>query len=222
MGTIVGASRWTKVGMASLIALALACGPLDRSYRRPLVTDETPLGATRAQVKAWSLDHDWCAARTWDDSDEYVTCTPRAYEGREDDRIHSFFRFEGGALTATAVYAPVACTHAGCSLPIGVSTSLEGPPFIAFDGGLVARPTEAGRGAALAIQMPGDQRRLIEAMRTELVARHGAPDWTSPDGTAMVWDRPSERTGLFLSADALWTVETHERPAGPPGLTSGL
>lgn len=196
--------------MAVAAVVTAACGPLDRSGARPLVTDGTQLGATRADVKTWHLAHDWCVGRTWASSDEYVTCAPRAYEGQASDRLRSYFRFDGGRQTASAVYAPVPCTRKDCRRPMGVDTALEGPPFVAFDAGLVARPTSAGRDDALAIELPADQRRLLDALALELERRYGPPDWTSPTGTARVWYEGGERIGLFLSRDGLWTVETHE------------
>jgi hypothetical protein len=120
---------------------------------------------------------------------------------------------------ASAVYAPVPCTHRDCRWPIGVTTSLQDPPFVMFDAGLVDQPTEVGQQAALQIIMPGDQARTMAALQRELVARYGAPDWTSADGTAMTWHTRGDTIGLFLSGDGLWSVETHELPrSGPPGL----
>lgn len=202
-------------GLLALAAVVAAgCGPLDHSGQRSLVTDETPLGTRRAEVHAWQLANDWCEARTWTRSDEYVTCVPRAYEGREDDRLHTFFRFEGDVAVASAVYAPVPCTHRDCTFPLGVTTALEDAPFVVFDDGLVTAPTTAGREAALSIQMPGDQARLMDALSRELVARYGLPAWTSASGTAMVWHAPREQVGLFLAADGMWTVETHQLSPG--------
>lgn len=208
-----------------VIGLVAACGPLDRSGRRPLVIDVTPLGTSRAGVKAWHLDNDWCGARTWEQSDEYVTCAPRAYRPgggsrSGDERIRSFFHFTGETMDASVVFAPVVCTHTDCNLRLGVDGWKAGPPFIVFGAGLIATPTTAGRDAAQSYEMPGDQRRLLDAMKLELVRRYGEPDWTSANGAAMTWHQPTDEIGLFLAADALWTVETHQVPQGPPGLTS--
>src|SRR4051812_8193149 len=101
----------SKVWMfAAAAAVVAACGPLDHSGQRGLVTDETPLGMSRADVRVWNLANDWCQARTWERSDEYVTCTPRVYEGHEDQRLHAVYRFENDTTVASAVYAPVPCT----------------------------------------------------------------------------------------------------------------
>ncbi|HVV81571.1 MAG TPA: hypothetical protein VHE35_00785 [Kofleriaceae bacterium] len=209
--------RWTFVIAAAL--LAAGCAPLETTGQRGLVTDQTPLGTTREEVRSWHLAHDWCAARTWEQSDEYITCSPQVYEGHDDRHIHAFFRYDGDTMVSSAVYVPISCTRPDCHWPLGVSTSLEEPPYVEFKHGLIARPTEAGRATALGITMPADQQRNMDALRIELADRYGQPDWTSPAGTGMTWHTPNEDIGLFLSADGLWTIETHELPQGAPGVS---
>ena len=197
-----------KIAVAC-IAVASACAPINHDVRRPLVTDQTPLGMTRADVKAWHLAHGWCVGRTWPSSDEYETCLPYGDAGTSSPPIRSLFHFEGDVMVSAAVYAPVSCGRV--CLQVDVHTSNAGPPFVVFDQGLVATPTTAGQSSPLEVEVPADQHRALDAMRVELTARYGEPAWINPTGTAMQWSSSHETIGLFLSADARWTVETHER-----------
>jgi len=196
--------------MLLVVAATAACGPVDRSMKRPLVIDETPLGTPRAEVKRWHLEHDWCEGRTWDASDEFRACQDG---GSADGRAYSLFRFEGAGLVAAAVYTPVVCTRNDCRTPLGIDTELEGPPFVAMKEGLVATPTDAGREAAPDMEVPADQRRLLDALKVEIEARMGPPAWSNGHETAMVWNGNGEAAGLFLTTDAMWVVETHQAAA---------
>jgi hypothetical protein len=199
-----------------LVAAAVAaCGPVDKSAKRPLVSDETPLGMARAEVKSWHTGHDWCVGRTWEESDEYVPCNDPVMKGAgAEGPIRSFFHFDGERLISSAVYAPVSCTRAACRHPIQVGTELEGPPFIAFDAGLTETPVDAGRGAPPEIELNEDVHNTMDAMRKELERRFGAPVWKNAQETAMVWQGTGEQVGLFVSADARWVVEAHQANGG--------
>lgn len=192
--------------------LAAGCGPLDRPKDRPLVVDETPLGTPRGEVKRWHEDHDWCVQRRWDHTDEYTLCNDPLVGGRQHEGpIRSFFRFEGDRLVASAVYAPVACKSSGCTSPIQVQTSLEGPPFVIFDEGLTASSVDAGREAPPDVELSKEVHDLVAALRQELEGRFGPPAWINERKTAMVWQAEARKIGLFVSADARWVVEAHQK-----------
>ena len=52
---------------------------------------------------------------------------------------------------------------------------------------------------------------LIAALRKELEGRFGPPAWVNERKTAMVWQAEARKIGLFVSADARWVVEVHQK-----------
>src|SRR6266540_4745289 len=85
--------------LATLVTL-VGCGGSQRALRRPLVTDETPLGTPRAQVVDWHREHGWCA----DESPHPAMAVFRPCDRPNRDQIVVMLAFANDKLAAASVY----------------------------------------------------------------------------------------------------------------------
>jgi len=88
-------SRWSVV--IALFVIGCAGGPATPAPRRPLVTDELPLGLDDEDVLAWYLDHGWCPVALAANRVVFRTC------GSGQPVIVSELRFEHGRLAVAEV-----------------------------------------------------------------------------------------------------------------------
>jgi hypothetical protein len=171
--------------LATLVTL-VGCGGSQAALRRPLVTDQTPLGTPRAQVVDWHREHGWCA----DDSPHPAMLVFRPCDRPNRDQMFVMLAFADDSLSAAivSIFAPPP-TAPRRSLPAPFP-----PP---------RRKTE--RDVALDI---------MDALAVELAARYGPP--TQSSWTEKRWERPGESIRLSwvdLGAEMYMVSEAHETPA---------
>jgi hypothetical protein len=195
------------VFLAVLVTL-VGCG--GTSLRRPLVTDQTPIGTPEAEVRAWYAKNGWCAdakpARWGDKVLFYRPCT-----GADRQRVATVLRFkEDGTLYAAWVYARVP-PGAAPGRPSGPISSGDPSPKI----GVRHEPGSAGeRPARSPLRRPPDRSyeapsdpaiELVDALAFEIEARHGDGEAYSPEVRA--WNTRRETIMLYVQEG--WVVEAH-------------
>lgn len=210
----IASSMQRVIGGAFLAVLVTLVGCGGTSLRRPLVTDETPLGTPESEVRAWYAKNGWCArtkpARWGDKVLLYQPCA-----GPDRARIATVLRFkDDGSLYAAWVYAKVPRDEAPAS----------GPPYDPHRSGIPAKPIgvryEPGSSADREIEPlvhrrplnsygSGDRRdlaiELLEALAFEIEARHGDGDQRSPGLRS--WK--TRREWILLYVQRGWVVEAH-------------
>jgi hypothetical protein len=193
---------------------------------RALVTDQLPFLVSRSDVRAWHDHNDWCLARQWPQSDEFVVCNRQPYMNSRTPPQHTFVRYDAaGRSIAYATFAPVPCRMYGrCDRIYGRTWWRDDHVFVDHTQGLLDNLAQRGRNTPPeAVAPPEMQADDFAALANELNARFGAPTWRDPTGYGETWATRTAEIGLFVAGKGGWVVETHElRPvvaSAAPGAT---
>jgi hypothetical protein len=199
--------------LATLVTL-VGCGGSQSALRRPLVTDQTPLGTPRDQVRAWYAAHDWCVDRS---ESVWVPRVPHELmhpcKGLDQHRIRTALFYDRDARLSMAwVFVLVPEDRSPHSTPL---SSRVGPPLsVRYEPG----PGADERSRA-PLRVPPDRDydesrtsvemsdALFDALAVELRARYGQAR-TTPYGVP-VWK--SRREDVSLVQGGVWIIETHVR-----------
>lgn len=190
MRWIAASARRVSCGvlLATLFTL-VGCGGA-KPLRRPLVTDETPLGTSRERVVAWHLANGWCrtAPVLNADIEAFHPC-----ERPDRDMLWVLLKFsdEDELIGATVtVNVPP---------PERRSTLLAGSAFWA-------------RARVGSFQHRNAAIRVMEALAGEIDARYGAPSRSS--WTERTWFTRTERIQLrWLEVDEYMFIVNEEHSA---------
>jgi hypothetical protein len=191
MRAIASCDRRVTLGtLLAMLVTLVGCGATRANLRRPLVTDETPLGMSRAQVVDWHREHGWCA----DYSPHPAMDVFRPCDRPNRDRMFVLLAFKDDRLAAATV-------------------NVTAPPPGQQPTGFPAPFTQARRsiffGEPARRQVAID---IMDALAAELEARYGAPTYAS--WTERRWQRADETVRIYwmeLVGDYV-VIEVHESP----------
>ena len=182
--------RVTSGVLVATMVTLVGCG--GTSIRRPLVTDETPLGTPRERVLAWHAENGWCrdeAPHPAADHQEVEWVRPCT--GPDRHRLSTMLVFSSGDALELAL----------------VTVSVPPPSAVPPRTNVLGRSNRRS-GRDLAID-------VMEALASELEARHGAPDVSS--WTERRWVTRDEVIRLEwkeIVEDTFVVTEQHS-PPGP-------
>ncbi|MBV8760669.1 MAG: hypothetical protein JO257_25475 [Deltaproteobacteria bacterium] len=213
-----------------LLLLFLGCAATEPApqtpARRALVTDSLPFLVPRAQVRAWHEHNDWCLARQWPQSDEFVVCNRQPYLNSRTPPQHTFVRYDAAQRSISyATFAPVPCRMYGrCDGVYGRTWWRDDHDFVDHEQGLLDNLAQRGRNEPPEETAPPEmQTDDFRALAQELDTRFGARTWADAHGYGATWATRTAEIGLFVAGKGGWVVETHElRPAvvsAAPGAT---
>ena len=213
-----------------LLLMFLGCAATEPApntpARRALVTDSLPFLVSRSDVRAWHEHNDWCLARQWPQSDEFVVCNRQPYMNARTPPQHTFVRYDAaGRSISYATFAPVPCRLYGrCDRIYGRTWWRDDHAFVDINQGLLDNLAQRGRNTEPEpVGPPEMQADDFAAMAGELNMRFGAPTWRDANGYGETWATRTAEIGLFVAGKGGWVVETHElRPAvesAAPGAT---
>ena len=198
-----------------LLLMFLGCAATEPTpntpARRALVTDSLPFLVPRNDVRAWHQHNDWCLARQWPQSDEFVLCNRQPYMNARTPPQHTFVRYdETGRSIAYATFAPVPCRMYGrCDQIYGRTWWRDDHAFVDHVQGLLDNLAQRGRNTAPEdVAPPEMQADDFGALAGELNTRFGAPTWR--DAYGETWATRTAEIGLFVAGRGGWVVETHE------------
>jgi hypothetical protein len=206
--------RVTRAAVAVVATLFTLVGCGGTSLRRPLVTDETPLGTPREEVRSWYALNGWCEeSRPIPTTRDVVMYRPCGGEDRR--RIATVLRFaEDGTLYAAWVYAKVPSPD---STPIRIDM----PQTMKVYSGPISireRPMSPYMQTDASVRRPRPEERdeaseqLVDALAMEIEARHGKGEEVAP----FVRSWKTEREWILMYAQGTWVVEAHwPRPSAP-------
>ena len=181
--------------------------------RRALVTDNLPFLVPREQVRAWHEHNDWCLARQWAESDEFVLCNRQPYLNARTPPEHTFVRYDAaGRSIAYATFAPVPCRLYGrCDRIYGRTWWRDDHDYVDHERGLLDNLAQRGRNEPMeSVEPPEMQAEDFAAFAQELNTRFGPATWTDPRGYGATWETTTAEIGLFVAGKGGWVVETHE------------
>ena len=204
-----------------LLLFFLGCAATEPTPQAPahraLVTDSLPFLVPRAQVRAWHDHNDWCLARQWPQSDEFILCNRQPYLNARTPPEHTFVRYDAaGRSIAYATFAPVPCRLYGrCDRIYGRTLWRDDHQYVDVEQGLLDNLAQRGRNTEPEVVGPPEmQADDFAALAQELNARFGEPTWRDPNGYGATWATRTAEIGLFIAGKGGWVVETHElRPA---------
>jgi hypothetical protein len=192
------------VFLATLFTL-VGCG--GTSLRRPLVTDQTPLGTPREQVRAWHRANGWCGPAEPQRIEIYRPC-----DGPDRRRVATQLVFDSeDRLIFAAVFAKV--PRGGASARgehVYYSKAPQPAPSTRYEPG-PASDRVAREPRASVIRYERSEERgdlageLLDALAFEIVARHGEGQEPAP-GLRM-WKTTGE--SIFMYVLRGWVVEAH-------------
>jgi len=206
-------SAWiTRGALAAAVVALVACG--GASLRRSLVTDQTPLGSTRAHVRAWFAANGWCggaAPGRWksDDRDVYRPCS-----GPDRHRIVTDLWFARDRLFFAWVYVRVPSDESPSTTPIWFGVGA--PSTVSYEPGSGSEPPSRPPGRR-PMRDSDDSRvsaemaaALIDALSVEIEARYGKPCQREP--MRRVWK--TRRESIYMRVHRGWIVEAHAHSFG--------
>ncbi len=170
-----------------LAMTAVSCGASNPNVRRPLVTDQTPLGTNARDVMTWFRLHGWCFAEPVDTRVRARLC------GHDQAAVSALLTFRDDVLAQVDVLVPVGPGRTGALMPYR-----SGSPGST---NLVAHRDDVAN-------------ELVDALAYELEARYGKP--TAAGGPGLTWITDRERIVLYLEWNRRWIVERHARVSDPP------
>ncbi len=186
-----GGVSWTiemKRGSLILFAMtAVSCGASNPNVRRPLVTDQTPLGTDSRAVMRWFGSHGWCFAEPEDARVRARLCD------HDQPAVSALLTFRDDVLAQVDVLVPVGPARTGAPMPYRAGS--PGSPDL-----VERRDDDAGA--------------LVDALAHELEARYGKP--SAAGGPGLTWTTDRERIVLYLEWNRRWIIERHARVSDPP------
>jgi hypothetical protein len=202
--------------LATLVTL-VGCGGSQANLRRPLVTDQTPLGAPRATVDVWYAENGWCGGRReapgWQARgivvEQYSPC-----KGPDHRRITALLFFDRDERLAMAsVYVLVPPDDSPATeepLYFGVAAPAIG---VRYEPGSVRerprrealrrRPREVHRDRSSSDMGLA----VLDALAFEIEARHGEGERPAP---VLRW-WTTNREVIYMHVEGPWVIETHAR-----------
>jgi hypothetical protein len=203
----------TRSAIVATLVTLVGCGGSQAALRRPLVTDQTPLGTPRDQVRAWYAAHDWCP-----DTSELVVAPRGPHDlvhpcnGPDQFRIRTALTYDRDARLAMAwVYVLVPEDRSSRAVPswprVGpqLSTRFEpGPGADARSRAPLRAPPDRVYEPRTSDEMSD---RVFEALAVELRARYGDPHSTRNG----VPEWRYRREAIYLVPMGAWIVEFHVR-----------